>query len=135
MEGAMSPTETTQAYKRTVETIEDADGPDIRVRYRWGERPDDIDFARVRKQPIDRAILEDRWQGLMHDGLDPSRLQERLDKVLYDLAAGVTRRLRDRPETAYIDGEIVDVDHALDIDGLERLIREWLIDHGQSVAL
>lgn len=120
--------------RREIVEVENV-GPDLRVRYRWGDGYGDTGFAHSRATPIDRAILEDRWKGLVTRASDASKLQNRLDKLLYDLAAGLTRRDRHSSETALVDGEIVDVDHVLDIDGLEDVIRDWLIDHAQRVAL
>jgi hypothetical protein len=43
---------------------------------------------------VARAVLIDRLAGLLHDRRkpqDPSRLQERLDEVLYELVTGVSR--------------------------------------------
>jgi hypothetical protein len=74
--------------------------------------------------PAPRAILEDRYDGLMLDGADPSKLQNRLDAVLADLAAGILRA------DPYAD----DADVQLDLDGLGAAIRTWFLDHAEGIA-
>ena len=66
-----------------------------------------------------RAILEDRWAGLMLKGLNPSDLQNGLDAMLDDIVEGVLRR------------RVEDRDGGL-IDELERTIRDRVLAYGES---
>jgi len=82
-------------------------------------------------EPMSRAILDDRWEGLTGSG-DSSKLLDRLDKVLSDFAERLSRR--DISDHAVIDGEIVGLDVVFSIDDLEQVIREWLTERAAKVA-
>ena len=125
-------------------STEDRDGTRV-YRYRWtnsgltdvdGKPMKDsggVDFAEAPIEPLPRAILEDRWAGLTHRRGDASKLLERLDRVLGELQEGVTRRSGDG--STVVDGELVAVDLVADTDGLEGVIREWILEHAAKVAL
>ncbi|MDP8905508.1 MAG: hypothetical protein M3N29_09410 [Chloroflexota bacterium] len=83
-------------------------------------------FERVKRVP--RELLEDRWTGLMEDGLNPTELRDRLTTVLFDLATGLTRRDVGASDNVMVDGTPTGIDVVLEMDGLEAAIREWLIE-------
>lgn len=132
----MGAVEAVPPFRREIVAIETT-GEIQRVKYHWafGDEPGGDDYARSRVVPVDNTLLTDRWHGIMHRGSNPSKLQERLDRVLYDLAAALTRRARHSSETALVNGQIVDVDNHMEIDGLEAVIRDWLIERAEAVAL
>jgi hypothetical protein len=77
---------------------------------------------------ITRDMLEDRYVGLLHDGNNPSELQDRLDDVLWDLVAGVARRATKGPEADTSD-------HPFDegiVDRCEAEVRRIILDELES---
>lgn len=90
------------------------------------------EWASERVTPIPAEVLEDRWIGLMGDG-DSTELLERLDAVLTELADGLTRR-QVGTDTVVVDGKIVGIDGVIDIDGLEKVIKAWLVERAAKVA-
>ena len=72
--------------------------------------------------PSTRAILEDRWAGIMQsrtDPLDPSGRQNRLDALLEELVVGVSR------ERKADDDPIV--------EQVETVIREMILRHAEAL--
>jgi hypothetical protein len=126
-------------------STEDRDG-ERSYRYRWthsgltdvnGKPMEDLsgeDWARSPIEPLPRVIMEDRWTGLLRGKTDTSKLQERLDQVLIDLVEGVIRR-SNSDAFAVVDGEVVGVDEVMDVDGIEDVIREWILERAPKVAL
>ncbi len=68
---------------------------------------------------------------------DASRLEQRLNGILFKLADGVTRRSVGAPDPILIDGDITSVDQVMDIDGLMDVIHEWMVERASrpGVAL
>lgn len=112
------------------------DGGEWHYRYRWavGEASGE-DRASGPIEPVARSVLLDRWAGLVKgaDG-EASELLERLDSVLADLAEGVVRRDIGGPDKVVRDGEIIGVDMVMDNDGLEDVIRDWILERAAKVA-
>ena len=76
-----------------------------------------------------RAVLEDRYEGLLHGRKEPwdaSQLQDRLDEVLADLIVGVIRV----PWAQYIE----DNPSEGIIDDIEAMIRATILDRMAEVA-
>jgi hypothetical protein len=113
-------------YRWTFSGGQDAAGKPLPAR--TGE-----DWAYAPIDPLPRSILEDRWAGLMAKLGEATRLQERLDRVLNDLQEGVTRR--ESGSETVLDDEIVPVDLVMDLNGLQTVIREWILDRAAKVAL
>ena len=85
-------------------------------------------------RPLPVEIIKDRWDGLMHAPIDPTKLQNRLDRVLWDIEQGLTRR----PNTDVdflVDGALVNGSDIMDLDGLQKLIRDWFIERAAKVAV
>lgn len=80
-------------------------------------------------EPLSREILEDRWSGIAGEG---TKLGGELDRLLFDLAEGLTRR--DMQDEALIDGQVVGLAEVMDTDALEHVIREWMIERAGKVA-
>jgi len=78
------------------------------------------------EEPVPDAILADRWNGAMWPAGNASELALRLYAIVDELAAAVTRT---DMETS---GE--PVREVLDMDGLERLIGAWILEHVGPVA-
>lgn len=95
--------------------------------------PNEADHAPASATRRPPEILEDRWAGLLHRQ-DATKLQIRLDKVLCDLADDLTRR-DVYGESAVIDGEVVRLDVVMDIDGLQDVIRDWMLERAAKVAV
>lgn len=72
------------------------------------------------------AMLEDRWVGLMEQGLNPSDLQNDLDRILTRIVEGMLRR-----STNDLNG---DRDGKL-IDELEKAIRDRILEYGEREAM
>lgn len=111
-------------------STEERDG-ELHHHFRWGEGPGDTDNAYERIEPMSREILDDRWRGMMGTRR-PSKLHERLDTLLFDLAGRLTRRHID--DFALIDGTPTSLDVVLDIDAIELVIRDWMIERAGKVA-
>lgn len=132
-----------RAPAEILETIDRGDGRLV-TRYRWhvagGTYADGSpmapsegeDWASGPVVPLPREILEDRWRGLLHRQ-DQTKLSRQLDQVLARLADGLTRR-DIYSERAIIDGDVVDLDMVMDIDGLEDVIRDWMLERAGKVA-
>lgn len=144
MTATMTPTKQAPApakvrtTRELIETIDRDDGMRFH-RYRWtvtggDEGPiSDTGSAWQPIEPLSREILEDRWRGMLGGG-DTTKLGERLDNVLRRLAEDLTRRDISSPDSAVLDGEVVGLDLVMDIDGLEDVIREWMIERAAKVA-
>lgn len=91
------------------------------------------DWASGPVTPLSREILEDRWAGLLRRQ-DATKLQLQLDKVLRRLAEDLTRR-DVYSESAVIDGDVVSLDFVMDIDGLQAVIRDWMLERAAKVAV
>lgn len=116
-------------------------GPERSVRYRtWIEgyttnegkvvEPSTTEDVAVEVvAPVSREVLEDRWAGLLQDG---SKLQYRLYRILTDIAEHLTRR--DQSAEMVVDGELIGQDFVMDIDGLEHVIRDWMLERAAKVA-
>ena len=79
-------------------------------------------------RPVSREVLEDRWEGLMERGLDPTKLRLQLDRVLQDVYVGLSRQgwngeLK-QPSGRPGDGDVTDAVDALIRDEMIRRIDE-----------
>jgi hypothetical protein len=109
-------------YRWTTEGLSDVNGKPIPPSS--GE-----DTAAELIEPLSREILLDRWEGLTGDG---TKLRDRLVRLLFNLAEGLTRR--DMNSEALVDGEIIALDIAMDLDGLDDVIRDWMLERAGKVA-
>lgn len=73
-----------------------------------------------------RAILEDRWEGLMLTGYDPTELQEQLDVVLLRIFEGMLRRGKDERDSDR-DGKL--------LDELQATIRDRVLAYAYAEAV
>lgn len=135
------------ARRAPAEILETADRGDglLVTRYRWrsegGTHADGSPmeahsgeaWASGPVTPLSREVLEDRWAGLLRRR-DATKLQRRLDSVLADLADGLTRR-DVYSENAVIDEEVVGLDVAMGMDGLQDVIRDWMLERAAKVAV
>jgi hypothetical protein len=90
---------------------------------RWAIWPDAV--RRDLAGPARDAILADRWNGAVWPGGNASELALRLYAVIDELAGEVARVDMSN------DGPVHD---ALDMDGLERVIGEWILERVGPVA-
>lgn len=74
------------------------------------------------------AVLADRWNGAMWPGGNASELALRLYAVIDELAGEIARADMSNGDT---NGRVAE---ALGMDGLERLIGEWILDRVGPVA-
>jgi hypothetical protein len=87
--------------------------------------------APERSPELLRAILEDRYAGLMvdrRDGNAPSRLRSRLDHVLQEVIAGLTRQ-------SWEGGLAGEQPDGVPFDEVDALIRETLVRRVADLGL
>jgi hypothetical protein len=78
--------------------------------------------------PVPDAVLAARWNRATWPGGNASELVLRLYEVIDELAGAVARvDMKDGDESE-------DVRDALDTDGLERVIGEWICEHVAKAA-
>lgn len=124
---------TATAPRRDIISIEDR-GDTRHVRYRWGDGEEQTSFATEVVRPVSREVLEDRYAGMMGRG-NTSKLLERLDRVLWDIAERLTCRDLSGDDYIYADGVIEHLDSVIEIGAIEDYIREWMLERAEKVAI
>jgi hypothetical protein len=76
--------------------------------------------------PVPDAVLADRWNGAMWPGGNASELALRLYGIVDEMAGAVARADMETSGDAVRD--------VLDMDGLERVIGLWILEHVGTVA-
>lgn len=101
--------------------------------YRWRIGDDEgTESTKTPLEPVAAEILADRWHGMMGRG-NPTKMQQRLDGLLWDIAERLTRRDLGSDHVV-IDGRPVGVDYVMEIDELEHVIRDWMLERATKVA-
>lgn len=134
-----APAMTWKKWEKQILSTEEWGPGELRHEYRWtveglnGETSGTA-HAYERVTPYPHHVLEARWSGLVYEspGEGYTDLGDDLTDAITRLVEGMTRR--EMEDEMLIDGSFSGVDVAMDVDGLIKVIQEWMVERAAKVA-